>query len=482
MISFFNRIGNTWVAKGIFFLLGLSMMAFWGLGGISNTSTSDGTALQVGGNKVSLQELSHTFDIERNKMAKISGGYMTPKKAIQAGLLDQVVQQLVARELKAQIQEELGLAASDSAVRRYIEHNPVFKGSLGKFDTGLFYAYLSGMNMSQAEFAHQMRAELANQHLIRTLERAVPRDPKLMTAAAQAKKEKREIHSVLLTPESMKIGTPDPQELKDYYEAYIEEFSVPEYRDLRVVLLKSTDFNNGYNQMVEMSHQLEDLLGAGKSLKEACQELKIDAGKVITADLSGKDKNGHEVKDIKLLVQEAFALSEGESTSLVDVEGGFIVAGVEKISPRGYKPFDSVRSDVTKLWKREQQKTALKKKAEEELTSIQKGKGAVFETQIISQTESGSFDKTVVPALLRQKIGVENAALYSTEKGILIAYVERVIPFKQEPTMAEKQSAVQEWALDLGSAVQKAYTQTYPVEIHTSTIQKAFSVYDNQDE
>ena len=473
------------MAHGIFFLLGLSMMAFWGLGGISNTSSTDGTALKVGGNKISLQEVGHTFDVERNKMSKISGGYMTPKRAIQAGLLDQVVQQLVARELNTQIQEELGLVASDEAVRRYIEQNPVFKDSLGKFDANLFYGYLSAMNQSQAEFAHQMRSELANQHLIRTLERAVPRDSKLMTAAALAKKEKREVVSVLLAPENMKVGMPNTQELKDYYEAYIEEFSVPEYRDLRLVVLKSADFNNDYDKMVETSRQLEDLLGAGKSLKEACQELKLNAGKVVTTDLSGNDKNGNEVKDVKLLVQEAFVLSEGEATSLVDVEGGFIVAGVEKISPRGYKPFDAVRADVVKLWQREQQKTALTKVAQEVLNSVQSGKGwkgYVPTTNTLSQIEKGAFDKTISDGLLAQKVGPENVALYPTDKGTLLAYVKRIIPSKEEPTTTEKQEALQEWAVDLGQAVQQAYAGKYPVEIHTNTIQKAFSIYDNQDE
>ena len=178
MISFFNRIGNSWVAKGIFFLLGLSMMAFWGLGGLSNTSTSDGTAIQVGKNKIPLREVSRVFDQERNKMAKISGGYMTPKRAIQAGLLDQVIQQLITQELNVQIQEKIGLIASDEAVRGYIEQNPVFKDSLGKFDANLFYAYLSQLNISQAELAHRLRSELATQHLVRTIKNAVPNDPK----------------------------------------------------------------------------------------------------------------------------------------------------------------------------------------------------------------------------------------------------------------------------------------------------------------
>lgn len=485
MISFFNRLGNSWIAKGIFFLLGLSMMAFWGLGGISITGGSDGTALKVGKNKVSLQEVSRTFDTERNKMAKISGGYMTPKRAIQAGLLDQVVQQLATRELNDQIQDELGLVASDDAVRRYIEQNPVFKDSLGKFDANLFYGYLTAMNMSQAEFAHQMRSELATQHLIRTLERIVPRDSKLMSAAAKAKKEKREIMGVLLTPDNMQIGAPDSQELKDYYEAYMEEFSVPEYRDLRVVSLKPSDFNNDYDKMVEISRQLEDLLGAGKSLKVACQELKLNAGTVVTTDLSGNDKNGNEVKDVKVLVQEAFGLTEGESTSLLDVDGGFVVAGVEKISPRGYKPFDTVRSDVAKLWQREQQKTALTKTAEEVLNSVQSGKGwkgYTPITSVISQSESGTLDKAVADKLLGQKVGPENAVLFPTDKGTLVAYVKRIIPSKEEPTTAEKQTAVQEWAVDLGAAVQQVYAQKYPVEVHTNTIQKAFSIYENQEE
>ena len=184
-------------------------------------------------------------------------------------------------------------------------------------------------------------------------------------------------------------------------------------------------------------------------------------------------------------MQEAFALSEGEATSLMDVEGGFIVAGVEKITPRGYKPKQSVRGDVIKLWQREQQKTALKKVADEVLASVQQGKGwksYVPKNDILSQTENGTFSQTVASQLLQQKVGAENAVLLPTEKGTLIAYVKRVIPSKEEPTTSEKQAAVQEWGLDLGGAVQQAYAQKYPIEIHTNTIQKAFSIYENQED
>ena len=488
MISFFNKLGNSWIAKGIFLLLALSMMAFWGLGGISNTSGFDGTALKVGGRKVSLQEVSRTFDRERNKMAKISGAYMTPKRAIQAGLLDQVIQQLISRELGAQIQEDVGLSASDGAVRRYIEQNPVFADSLGKFDANLFYAYLSGLNMSQAEFAHQMRSELAHQHLMRSVATAVPADQGVLEKAAMAKKEKREIISVLLTPGQIPLSNPTEQELRDYYEAYLEEFSVPEYRTIRVVSFTSKDFkgDNAYEQMYALSRQLEDLLGAGKTLKEAAGTLKLNAGSVIVTDAFGKTQDKKEVaENLKPLLQEVFALSEGEATSLMEIENGFMVAGVEKITPQTYQPFSSVRGDVFQLWQREGRKEALSKTAEEVLTSLKKGKGwkgYTSATHTISQAESGYLPKTVVPVLLAQKSGPENAGSFPTDKGILIAYVKRIIPSKEKPTDTEMQEAAKDWSQDLKAAVERAYIQKYPVDIRTGVIQKAFSIYDSQDE
>ncbi|MGN0919720.1 MAG: peptidylprolyl isomerase [Alphaproteobacteria bacterium] len=488
MISFFNKLGNSWIAKGIFLLLVVSMMAFWGLGGLSNTSTFDGTAMTVGTRKISVQEVSRTFDQERNKMARISGGYMTPKRAIQAGLLDQVVRQLASRELNTQIQEEVGLAASDNSVRGYIEQNPVFKDSLGKFDANLFYTYLSGLNMSQAEFAHQMRSELANQHLARSVAAAVPKNQKLLEQAAKAQKEQREIVSTLLTPKQMPLTKPTEQDLKDYYEAYLEEFKIPEYRTVRIVSFTSKDFKgeNVYEQMGTLSRQLEDLLGAGQTLKKAAESLKLNTGRTLVVDISGKDKNQKEVSEnIKPLLQEIFSLSDGEATSLMEIENGFMVASVEKISPQSYRDFASVQTEVARLWQRENRQEALSKTAEEVLASVkqQKGwKGYTPTNQTVSQTESAHLPKILIPALLSQKLGPENAMQFPTENGILIAYVKRVIPSTAKPSEAEITEAVKAWNQDLMAALEGAYLQKYPVNIHTNVLQKAFSIYDSEDE
>ena len=488
MISFFNKMGNSWIAKGIFFLLGVSMLAFWGLGGISNTTGVDGTALTVGRRAISIQHLSQVFEQERNKMSKISGVYISPKQAIQAGLLDQVVQLLAERELNAQIQEDIGLIASDNAVRKYIERNPIFADNLGKFDANLFYTYLSQLNMTQTELAQQMRSELAYQHLTRTIENATPRNEALLKSVALVKKEKREVEGVFIRKENISVPTPDEQTLKDYYEAYMENFIVPEYRTLRVVSLSAKDFSgeNSYDRMYGVARQLEDLLGEGKTLIDACNELKINTGKIVTVDVSGKDSQGKvALEKIKPLLVEAFSLEEGESTALLDVENGFVIAGVEKIIPQSYKKYASVKEEVAQLWKTEQQKSALPKIVEDLVASVKKGqgwKGYEPVTEILSQTESKKFPKTIVPALLQQKEGKENVASYPVENGEWVAYIKRIIPAKTEPTKSELSESFQDLNKDLLEAVQKAYAQRYQIKIHQSTIQKAFSIYDNQED
>ena len=238
MISFFNRIGTTWVAKLIFVALGISMMAFWGIGGISNTAGSDTTAIKVGSHKVSMMELSRAFDIQRTKFSQLSGQYLSPKQAIEMGLLDQTIQQQVAETLSKAIREDLELTASDFAVRKYVERHPAFKDTLGNFDRNLFMAYLTQMKISDAELAEQLRNELANQHLANAVRLIAPTSKMLAEKLWQQQNESRDIEGLLIETDKIALTTtPTEEDLKDYYEAYQSEFMLPETRDLAVLAL-----------------------------------------------------------------------------------------------------------------------------------------------------------------------------------------------------------------------------------------------------
>ena len=238
MISFFNKIGNTWIAKAIFVALGISMMAFWGLGGIGNTSSSDTTAVQVGSRKISMAELNKVFDTERAKISQVAGQYISPKQAMQMGLLEQAVQKTLANAINESIQEDLGLTASDAAVRKYVERHPVFKDAVGNFDRNLFMAYLSQTRMSEAQLAEQLRDELANQHLSNTIRFAAPTSKVLSEMKWYHRNQQRDVEALMIETDKIVVPTqPTEEDLKDYYEAYISDFMLPETRDIEILLL-----------------------------------------------------------------------------------------------------------------------------------------------------------------------------------------------------------------------------------------------------
>ena len=94
MITFFNKLGNSWVAKIILGFLALSMMAFWGLGGLTNLNMYNNEAITVGKISVSTQQVAQLFDQERkNLSAQIGGKYISPAQALEIGLLQKVIQE-----------------------------------------------------------------------------------------------------------------------------------------------------------------------------------------------------------------------------------------------------------------------------------------------------------------------------------------------------------------------------------------------------
>ena len=246
MISFFNKIGNTWIAKFIFALLGISMMAFWGLGGISNTVSRNQTAIEVGDKSLSMHALATAFDTERTKLSQLIGQYVSPQKAIEMGLLDQVILTQTKKLLEQKIREDFGLAASDAAVRKYVERNPIFQDPTTKqFDRALFYTYLTQMKLTETMLAEQLREELASQHLRLALKMVAPKNPKLAEMMWQRQNEKRDIEALLIEQASIALNEqPTEDELKDYYEAYIDQFSQPETRDVVVLSLSPTAVAN----------------------------------------------------------------------------------------------------------------------------------------------------------------------------------------------------------------------------------------------
>lgn len=239
MITFFNKLGNSWIAKFILGLLALSMMAFWGLGGLTNLNTYNNEAITIGRTSISTNQIIRSFEEERKNLSQQLGGkYISPAEAINLGLLQKVIQDTIVKNIKYQIKEDLGLTASNEAVQKYVESNPLFKDATGNFDKNIFYAFLSQRGMSETSLAHQLKDTLAYNHLKDTIDALTYSNKELTHLAHLYLNEKRDVQALFIKPSDLQVNeTPSNEELMNYYEAYSENFAKPEYRSLKLLSL-----------------------------------------------------------------------------------------------------------------------------------------------------------------------------------------------------------------------------------------------------
>lgn len=241
MITFFNKLGHSWVAKLILLTLALSMFAFWGLGGLANISSYNTTndVIQVGKKGISQQQLHNAFESARKSLNQFAGqNYLSPAKAIETGLFDKVMQAEIQTAAQDSLIDEMGLTASNESISAYIEQNKIFADSTGNFDKNLFYAYLMQSGLTETQLAHKLKKELAYKHFQDSI-LGLGYAPDIFVKSLNAyKTEKRNVSALVLNPKNITItATPSEEDLKNYYEAYAEELMNPEFRTLTVALL-----------------------------------------------------------------------------------------------------------------------------------------------------------------------------------------------------------------------------------------------------
>lgn len=634
MITFFNKLGNSWVAKIILGFLALSMMAFWGLGGLTNLNMYNNEAITVGKISVSTQQVAQLFDQERkNLSAQIGGKYISPAQALEIGLLQKVIQEEIYKQVKYQIKEDLGLSASNESVQKYVENNPIFKDALGNFDKNIFYAFLSQRNLSETALAHQLKEELSYNHLKDTLNDLAYAPTPINTLAYLSSNETRNVSALFLKPSDLNVTQqPTEQELTDYYEAYSENFMKPEYRKIRLLSLtpalmekfipisdeeiaknfefektkydqpeerellqilfktkeeaetaltqltpenfeekalsfgqtkeatyfgmtqknqlaevlqepvfsvsknhitqpietsvgwqvfyvknikeavkadentikaeikKSLINNKTYDKLTEVSRQLEDLLGEGKSLQEAAASLSLETNELPLLDIAGTDTDGKINEFISSeLMQEIFTLKQGEISSLIEHNNGYLIGEVTEIDPVGIKAFAQVKNDVINLFITEKQKENFTKVVEsltqkakngsnlEKLAKSTEGSFKYEKALALTRTSENNLFKAHLKQIFSQDKGLQNATfiLAPNNQGAVILVVDHIgkpnITQNNIDLTATQTIEKQTNASMLDDAVFNAYLNKLNVKVNQKAINQIISLYKNQE-
>ncbi len=367
----------TWVTRILFTLIALSFLG-WGITDYIRPATpGTQTALTVGGRSLNGLEVQRLLGPQIDQLRAMFGG-IDREQAKRFGLVDQALDQLIARLIVDQEATSLGLLISDDVLRQTIQSNPAFAAANGQFDRARFAAVLAQAGYTEAAFLAQLRGDLTRAALTiaaaagaqvpdavidrlltfrlekRTADyvylgaetippAAAPADevlvafhkenPALFTAP-----ERRAGKLLLLDPAAIADQvTLSEKEMRDAFEARIEEFQQPERRLIEQMLLTDeAAAKAAADKIVQGADFAATAVEAGQSADS------IALGEITKADLPDA-----------ALAEAAFALPAPGVTAPIKTAFGWHLLRVVGITPGVEADFATVKPQLEAALKEE---------------------------------------------------------------------------------------------------------------------------------
>ena len=371
MLDVFRRNANSWLAKILMVLLGLSFV-IWGIADVFRNIGSSGAAAEVGSAKFSQEDFRRAYSERMQQLGRQIGRGITPDQARALGLDRQVLSEMLSEAALDQKVKSLGLNVSDEALARVIEKSPEFSGPNG-FSHEYFLLVLRSNGTTETQYVNTQRRELLRRELGQALVGYVAAPKVMADAVRRYQSEERAIEFVTLKPnDAGALPTPTPEQLKAYYEDNKALFRAPEYRKLQMLILTpetvaatiempEAELRKIYDSQKDRFGTPEkrevDQMVFDKPEDAAAAAAKISSGTSFDAlaterKLSAKDISLGTVTKREILdpavAEAAFALPVNQVSAPVAGRFGTVLLRVKKIEPSNQQPFEAVADTIKK--------------------------------------------------------------------------------------------------------------------------------------
>jgi len=390
MLNFIREKIQGWVAWVIVGLL-IIPFALWGI----NEYFGNGgglVAATVNGTEIDQREFQQAFYEQRSRMQEMLGSQYD-SRIFDPQLRQRVINELVERELLLQNADAMGYRVSDQNVAATIRSFEAFQEN-GVFSPELYRQQLQAQGQSPAVFEQRIkRALLASQLPTAVAATAFVTDTEL-DALIRLQGQQREVAYLTLpikqyedptdasdeavasyyethrerfmTPERVSVEyvelsadglgadvDPGDEKLREFYQSRSQQFSVPEERKVRHILFTIPEgaSESDVEAVRAKAEQVLKRIRDGESFAELAKEVSEDPGSADMGGDLGFISQGVMEPDFEKV---AFALKEGEVSEPVLTSFGFHLIEVDEIRPGKVKPFESVRDELLKEYRRDE--------------------------------------------------------------------------------------------------------------------------------
>jgi peptidyl-prolyl cis-trans isomerase D len=371
MLNVLRQKAGSWVVKVLLLLLVVSF-AIWGIGDVFFGGVQNPTVAKVGSSEISAGELSEAFNRSLNALQRRLGGNIDREQAIQLGLMQQALQELIGRRLVDLEARDMGITVADETLRQLITGDPAFQTG-GQFDRARFEQLLMANGMSEQGYLASLRQDLTRSTLTGSIAGAVAAPAALVDAIYRYRNEQRQGRHVPIRAGTITdLPAPGDEDLTAYLAEHEAEFTTPEYRQLTFVTMQAEDLldevalgegvveaeyearidsyrtpeQRTVTQLLaadrETADQAAGQVGSGASLAEAAAAL---AGDGVSVDQLGVVTRG----DLPPATADAiFALAEGEISQPFESPFGWHLFEVGAIEPEEVVAFAEARDELAR--------------------------------------------------------------------------------------------------------------------------------------
>jgi len=389
----FDYIRNNKRIVQIFLALITLPFAFWGVESYVRNAGGGNDVANVGGSKISQQELLQAVRDQQARMRQQFGREIPAEMLDTPAIRRSVLESLINQRVMALHASKSRMVIGDAQLGATIQSIPAFQEG-GKFSRQLYDSYVGSQNMNQAQFEQRLRMDLSVQQSLSAVRegRVVTREGGNRWIAAL--QDEREISEFTFKPEQFAAQVqPSAGALKTYYEANLKAFETPEQlraeylvlsQDLLAAQITVSDeeVNSQYQSQINRYKQGEErrashiLLLAGKDasaetlkatqakaegilqqLKKAPAEF-ASLAKQYSQDPGSAEKGGdlnwfgHGMM-VKPFEDAVFALKEDELSGIVRSDFGFHIIKLTGVKAEHARPLQEVRAEIVDEVKRQ---------------------------------------------------------------------------------------------------------------------------------
>ena len=371
MLNVLRQKAGSWVVKVLLLLLVVSF-AIWGIGDVFYGGAQNPTVAKVGSAEISASELADAFNRSLNNLQQRLGSTIDREQAIQLGLMQQALQDLITRRLIDLRARDMGLTVADDTLRQLVTEDPLFH-SAGQFDRDRFEQLLRASGMTEQGYLASLRQDVVRSTLTASLAGPVSVPASLVDAIYRYRNEDRRGHYVAIAASSITdLPQPSADDLAAFHEAHEGTYTTPEYRRLTLITLAAEDLVDEVDVSqaeIEAEYQaridsyrtperrtVEQLLAPdGAAIEKAAQQVAEGASfdevaQTLSAEgVSADDLGQLTATDLPPRPSEAiFALAEGEVSRPVESPFGWHLFRVTEVLPEEVVPLAEARDEIAR--------------------------------------------------------------------------------------------------------------------------------------